>query len=153
MCRATTASVPFSNPLGALNGAPSPVGVLRNRSKRAGAAANTILRCNNSMAGAGKLRSGRPRAGPASSLDSRPSTSHPVGKPAKVPGDDIPVAGRLEIEFLQRAVSGPARDEGGLQAQLLRGFQVAIMRGHHHHLLRLETKQARSAEGGFGIGR
>ncbi len=38
----------------------------------------------------------------------------PVGYPRKILGDDIPIAFRLEIVFLQGAVFGRPRDEGGL---------------------------------------
>ena len=64
------------------------------------------------------------------------STSHPLRDLAKIPGDDIPVTRRLEIVLLQRAVFGRARDEGGLQSLFLRGLEVAVMGGDHHHLLR-----------------
>src|SRR6202022_2939614 len=81
-----------------------------------------------------------------------PSTPHPVGDPVKILGDDIPIAGRLEIVLLQRAVFGRTRDEGGFQAQFLGGFQVVVMGGDHHHLLGRQAQQARGAEIGFGVG-
>ena len=44
----------------------------------------------------------------------RKSTPHPRGKLAKILGHDIPVALCLEVVFLQGAVFGRTRDEGGL---------------------------------------
>jgi hypothetical protein len=42
------------------------------------------------------------------------SAPHPPGNLAKILRNDIPIAGRLFVVFLQRAVFGRARDKGGL---------------------------------------
>src|SRR6266700_5706099 len=69
------------------------------------------------------------------------SAPHPLGNPAKILGDDVPVAFGLEIVFLQRAIFGGTRDEGRPQAELLRRLEIVIVRGHHHHLLRRKAEQ------------
>src|SRR5690349_4046173 len=80
------------------------------------------------------------------------SAPHPVGDPAKILGDDVPVASGLEIIFLKRAIFGRSRHERGLQSQLLRGLQVVIMSGYHHHLLWRQAEQLRGAEIGLRVG-
>src|SRR5260370_41549360 len=79
-------------------------------------------------------------------------TPHPVGDSTKILRHDIPIALRLEIVFLQGAVFGRARNEGRLQTQLLGGLEILVVGGDHHHLLRRQAEQARSAEIGFGVG-
>ena len=95
------------------------------------------------------------RRDPAGAADSQArgvQHAQPVGDPAKVLGDDVPVALGLEIVFLERAVFGRPRDEGGLQAELLRGLQIVVVRGDHHHLLRRQAEQLCRAKIGFRIG-
>ncbi len=80
------------------------------------------------------------------------SAAQHVGNAAEIPGDDVPVAGRFEVDLLQRTVFGGTRAERGLQAVLLGGGEIAVVGGDHHHLRRLQTKQTRGSEIGFGIG-
>ena len=77
---------------------------------------------------------------------------HRLGDAAEILGHDVPVALGLEIVFLQRAIFGRARHEGGLQPEFLRGLQIVVVGGHHHHLLRRQAQKFCRAEIGFGIG-
>ena len=55
------------------------------------------------------------------------------------------------IVFLVRAVFGGTRDEGGLEAELLRRLEIVVARGRHHHLLRFQAQQLSRAKIGFRI--
>src|SRR5258705_13897582 len=78
-------------------------------------------------------------------------TPHPLSYPIKIFRNNVPVASGLEIVFLQGAVFGRARHEGGLQTQLPGGLEVVIVGGDHHHLFRRQAEQPRGPEIGLGV--
>ena len=53
-----------------------------------------------------------------------------AGHLAKILADNVPIALGLEIIFLQRAVFGRPRDEGGLQAELLDRTSTRLNSSH-----------------------